>query len=151
MHNDSGKSVEYPVKGDLRKMMSWNPIPTIIPGTVDPASMGDGEPTKEARAVLQTLNAALVANDAQKLEGCFYPGQAYWKDLLALTYHTRTFSTPGVIAASLMETASLRELKEGFELQGDALFIPATPVLVRPILASLYPPHFLVLPDRSCH
>jgi hypothetical protein len=143
VQNGSVNTVEYPAKGDLRTMMSQNPVPTITPGTVDPASMGDGEPTKQARAVLQTLNVALVSNDAQTLESCFYPGQAYWKDLLALTYHTRTFSTPGVIAASLLETASLRELPGGFELQGAALFIPATPVLVRSILASLYPLHLL--------
>ncbi|KAL2018126.1 hypothetical protein VTK56DRAFT_1256 [Thermocarpiscus australiensis] len=129
VHNGSGTSVEYPVKGDLRKMMSQNPIPTITPGTVDPASMGDEEPTKQARAVLQTLNVSLATNDAQTLESCFYPGQAYWKDLLALTYYIRTFSTPGVIAASLLETASLRQLTAGFELEGAALFIPATPVL----------------------
>ncbi|KAL2178463.1 uncharacterized protein P884DRAFT_198332 [Thermothelomyces heterothallicus CBS 202.75] len=110
-------------------MMSQNPIPTITPGTIDPASMGDEEPTKQARAVLQTLNVSLATNDAQTLESCFYPGQAYWKDLLALTYHTRTFSTPGVIAASLLETASLRQLTAGFELEGAALFVPATPVL----------------------
>lgn len=133
MQNGTGESVEDPGKGDLRKMMSQNPLPTITPGTVDPASMGEGAPTKQALAVLQILNAALVSRDVQTLEGCFYPGQAYWKDLLALTYHTRTFSTPSVIAASLLETASLRKIEGGFELEGDAVFIPATPVLVRPM------------------
>lgn len=134
MHDGRSKSVQHPGKGDLRKMMLQNPVPTITPGIVDPASMGDEEPTNQARAVLQTLNVALVTNDAQTFEGCFYPGQAYWKDLLALTYHIRTFSTPGVIAASLLETAGLRELTGGFELEGAALFISATPVLVRPTL-----------------
>lgn len=132
------KGAEYPAKGDLRKMMVQNPVPTIAPGTVDPATMGDGEPTKQARAVLETLNASLASNDAEKLESCFYPGQAYWKDLLALTYHTRTFSTSSAIAAALLETVKLRELVGGFELQGEAQFIPALPVLVRPLPASLY-------------
>ncbi|KAB5545495.1 hypothetical protein GE09DRAFT_967951 [Coniochaeta sp. 2T2.1] len=110
-------------------MMSENPVPTSAPGTVNPASMGKGEPTTQAPAVLNDVNAALARKDANRLESLFYPEQAYWKDLLSMTYHTRTFSTPGVIAAGFLETARLRQLVGGFELEGDAVFIPATPVL----------------------
>ena len=139
MHLDPGaeaafnghvEGVEHPAKGDLRKMMSENPVPTIAPGTVDPATMEKGEPTKQALDVLSCLNTAIANNDSGRLESLFYPGQAYWKDLLSLTCHTRTFSTPSVIAEALLETARLRHLIDGFELDGDALFIPATPVLV---------------------
>jgi hypothetical protein len=134
------------VKGDLRKMMSQNPIPTIAPGTVNPASMSNGEPTRQANSVLAKLNAAISSKDAEKLEGCFYPDQAYWKDLLAMTYHTRTFSTPGTIAASFLETANLRELVGEFRQQGEAVFIPATPVLVRALPPLLHFPHCAPVP-----
>ncbi|KAB5531374.1 hypothetical protein GE09DRAFT_973608 [Coniochaeta sp. 2T2.1] len=110
-------------------MMSENPVPTIAPGTVDPASMTKGEPTIQALAVLKNFNAAVARKDANRLESLFYPEQAYWQDLLSMTYHTRTFPTPGVISAGLLETAGLRQLVGGFELEGDAVFIPATPVL----------------------
>lgn len=81
--------------------------------------------------MLSELNAALAAEDAEKLKTCFFPEQAYWRDQLALTYHLRTFATPAVVAASLLETKKLRELTEGIKLEGVPQFIPATPVLVR--------------------
>ncbi|BCS19584.1 uncharacterized protein APUU_20016A [Aspergillus puulaauensis] len=74
------------------------------------------------------LNVALVSGDAKALEACFYTEQAYWKDQLAFTWHLRTFSGPGRIAASLLETAKLRRLA-GIEADGAAVFLPATPVL----------------------
>ena len=125
------KGSEYPPKADLRKSMSQNPLPSIAPGIVDPVSMAGDEPSKQACSTLNTLNLALASEDAEALASCFYADQAYWKDLLALTYHTRTFSTSNVIAASLLETKALRGLVGGFEIEGDAVFIPATPVLVR--------------------
>jgi hypothetical protein len=64
------------------------------------------------------------------LESCFYADQAFWKDQLALTYHLRTFKTPGVISASLLETKKLRSLSKGIAVDGAALFLPATPGLV---------------------
>lgn len=64
------------------------------------------------------------------LEACFYADQAFWKDQLALTYHLRTFKTPGVIAASLLETEKPRSISKGIAVDGVALFLPATPVLV---------------------
>ena len=51
-------------------------------------------------------------------------------EMLALTYHLRTFKTPGVIAASLLETNRLRTIKGNIQVDGGAMFIPATPVLV---------------------
>lgn len=121
----------HPPKADLRKLMSQHAIPIIPPGTVDLVSMGGEEPTKLALAVLKKLSAALAADDAEMLESCFLSEQAFWKDQLALTYHLRTFATPGVITSSLLETKSLRGLTEAFELKGKAHFVPATPVLVR--------------------
>lgn len=127
---------QSPPEADLRKMMSQHPLPVIPPGTVDPASMGGDEPTKQALAVLEELNTALAANDTKLLESCFYADQAYWKDQLALTYHMRTFASRDVIVASLLETKKLRKLTEAFELKGTAHFIPVTPVLVRNLIST---------------
>ncbi|GKZ49685.1 hypothetical protein AbraIFM66951_002256 [Aspergillus brasiliensis] len=120
---------EYPRRGDLREMMNQHPVPTLPPGLIDPASMASDEATTQARAVLESLNTALVTGDVKTLEDCFYPDQAYWKDQLALTWHLRTFSTPSTIAASLLETAKLRNVSGGVEIDGAAVFLPATPVL----------------------
>lgn len=112
-------------------MLAQHPLPVIPPGTVDPASMAGDEPTKQALAVLKTFNAALAADHADALESCFFAEQAYWKDHLALTYHMRTFYSPGIIASALLETKKLRDIAGEIKLEGAANFIPATPVLVR--------------------
>lgn len=138
LHHDQ----ETPPAADLRKMMSQHPLPVIPPGTVDPASMGGEEPTKQALTVLKTLNAALAADDVKLLESCFFAEQAYWKDQLALTYHMRTFAGRDVIAASLLETKKLRKVTGELELKGTANFIPVSPVLVRNFFTCLpfFPP-----------
>lgn len=110
--------------------MAEQRVPLLTPGLVDADSLLGDEPTKLAAAIVGDLNAALVADDAKKLEGLFFAEQAYWKDALALTYHLRTFNGPGVVAKSLLETKKLRGLGEGFKLEGAPVFIPATPVLV---------------------
>ncbi|KAJ5122344.1 hypothetical protein N7526_009281 [Penicillium atrosanguineum] len=85
--------------------------------------------TKQADIVLSRLNAALAKGDAAALQSCFYADQAFWKDQLALTYHLRTFKSPGVITQSLLETEKLRSVSKGIAVDGAALFLPATPVL----------------------
>ncbi|KAH7142874.1 hypothetical protein B0J13DRAFT_623463 [Dactylonectria estremocensis] len=120
---------EHPPRAELRTLMAEQPVPILAPGTVDAASMAGEQPTKQALTILNTINAALAADDAEKLESCFHADQAYWRDQLALTYHLRTFNTPSIIVASLLETKKLRDLTEGFKLEGAAVFIPATPVL----------------------
>lgn len=121
---------DYPPQVDLREMFDQQPVPIIAPGTVDPASMVGDEATKQAIAVVDALNAALVAEDAKSLEDLFFPGLVYWKDALALTYHLRTFSGAAVVAAGLLETRKLRGVGGGIQLEGPAQFIPASPVLV---------------------
>lgn len=120
---------DHPPRADLRAMMDENPLPAIATGLINPELMTDDETTSQACAVLDRLNAALVAGDAKALEACFYAGQAYWKDQLAFTWHLRTFNGPGTIAASLLETAKLRRIA-GIQVDGAAVFLPATPVLV---------------------
>lgn len=111
-------------------MMDEQSLPALVPGLIDPESMAGDAATKQANIVLSRFNAALADNDAVALESCFYADQAFWKDQLALTYHLRTFKTPGVISASLLETKKLRSLSKGIAVDGAALFLPATPVLV---------------------
>lgn len=94
-------------------MMDEQPLPTLPPGLIDPASMAGDGATKQANDVLIRFNAALAADDAATLESCFYSSQAYWKDQLALTYHLRTFETPNVVAASLLETKISERNYEG--------------------------------------
>ncbi|KAH7015831.1 hypothetical protein EDB80DRAFT_761691 [Ilyonectria destructans] len=127
--NTPSSQDEYPPRADLRKMLDQQPLPVITPGTVDVDSMAGDEPTKQATAVLSTFNAALAADNAAALGDCFLASQAYWKDQLALTYHMRTFYTPSAIAASFLETKSLRGISGELKLQGPAGFLPATPTL----------------------
>ncbi|KAK0726917.1 hypothetical protein B0T26DRAFT_747310 [Lasiosphaeria miniovina] len=120
---------DYPPRGDLRKMMAAQPLPVVAAGTVDPASMAGDAPSQRATAVLSAFNAAVAAGDAAALASCFLAEQAYWRDQLALTYHLRSFTTPAVIAASLLETEALRGVPEGFKLQEEARYIPISETL----------------------
>jgi len=106
------------------------PLPALTPGLFDPESMTGDAVTKQANIVLSRFNAALADNDALALENCFYADQAFWKDQLALTYHLRTFKSPGMIAASLLETEKLRSISKGIAVDGAALLLPVTPDLV---------------------
>ena len=121
---------EFPPRVDLLELMAQNPLPLLAPGMVDLSSMADHEPTKQAQLVLDNLNIALARNDVGELQDCFWKDQAYWKDQIALTYHLRTFKSPGIIAASLLETNKLRAIKGVITVDGEAIFIQATPVLV---------------------
>ncbi|KAL2839732.1 hypothetical protein BJY01DRAFT_250332 [Aspergillus pseudoustus] len=117
---------------DLRKMMDENALPTLPLGLIDPSTMAGNAATTQARAVIDQLNTALTSGNAEAVKACFYAGQAFWKDQLVLTWHLRTFSGLDSIAASLLETTKLRNVSAssaGFEVDGDAVFLPATPVL----------------------
>lgn len=129
--NGSLSKDEFPPRAELRQMVAQAPLPVIAPGTLDSVSTDGPEIQKAALAVLCEVNAALAADDFEKLKACFFPGQAYWKDQLALTWHLRTFATPAVVAAALLETKELRGLAEGIKLEGTPHFVPATPFLVR--------------------
>ena len=129
--NMSTSHYEFPPRVDLLKLMAQDPLPLLAPGMIDPGSMTGDEPTKQAQVVLDNLNSALARNDAEALKDCFWKNQAYWKDQLALTYHLRTFKTPDIIAASLLDTNKLRAIKGDITVEGGAIFFPVTPVLVR--------------------
>ncbi|KAM7222487.1 hypothetical protein V8F06_001981 [Rhypophila decipiens] len=119
---------EYPERVDFRKTLAGNPLPSITSGTPMSSASGD-ELTQQALSVVDALNAALVADDAEALERCFSPEQAYWRDQVALTWHMRTFRSPGVVAANLLATWKARGIPEGFRLEGTPLVIPVSPTL----------------------
>lgn len=102
--------VEYPPKADLRRDL-YRPLPKIPPGTVDPAEMAGDVPLAQAQAVVDALNAALSSNDADELADCFYPDQAFWRDIVALTSHLRTLIQSTAIADALLHLNSLRVIE----------------------------------------
>jgi hypothetical protein len=102
----------------------------VPPGNVDPATMAGDMPTTQAKAVLYSLNAALVSNDVEKLASCFYEEQAFWRDIVSLTSHLRTFVMPNIVAAALLHMKSLRGIEGDVEVVRDAKFVVMSPVMV---------------------
>ncbi|CAH0050578.1 unnamed protein product [Clonostachys solani] len=119
---------EYPSRGDLRALMAEYPLPVVVPGTLETASLTPEGTIRQAAVVLDALSAALEGDDTKALKEVFFSHQAYFKDALALTFHLRTFTTPGVIALALLELQKLRGLAGTFKLES-AQFIPASPDL----------------------
>ena len=101
LSTDTLPSSDYPPAASLRTKLENYPLPVVAPGTVDPAALTGDILTKHALDVLATFNSALAANDSEALQNCFFAGQAYWKDALALTWHLRTFTSPDVASAHL--------------------------------------------------
>ncbi|CBF89179.1 uncharacterized protein ANIA_00586 [Aspergillus nidulans FGSC A4] len=121
-------------------MMDQHPLPFLTHSPIDPGSIDGEKATAYARGVLNRLNAALAASDTEALENCFYSDQASWKDQLALTWHLRTFRCHNTIAASFLDTARLRGLSSGITIDGEAVFLSATPALVCPESPIAYSP-----------
>ncbi len=108
--------------------------------------MSSEEATKQALAVLDAFNVALDTGNAETVASCFFTEQAFWRDMLALTYHLRTFATSGVVSRALLETKMLRGLSGAIKLKGAAIFVPATPVLVSdPLFFRSHVPKILLL------
>ncbi|KAK8162012.1 hypothetical protein IWX90DRAFT_515639 [Phyllosticta citrichinensis] len=101
---------QHPPKGDLTQLMTQQPLPGIS-GDLDLKSMTGEEPTGQVNAVLAKFDNALRRGDLEELQSCFYQ-KALFKDGLALTWQTRTFSSPSVIAAALLELERLRSVKK---------------------------------------
>lgn len=121
--------VEWPPKADLRKDVS-RPLPIVAPGTVDPASMSGDIPTLQAKKVIEAFNCALASNDAEALADCFYAEQAFWRDIVALTSHLRTFTDSGNIASALLETTSRIGISGKIDFTEKAQFVVINPVMV---------------------
>lgn len=133
---------EHPPPASLRQMMDQQPVPVLDQETVGLISLPGKSASEQALTVLDAFKAAVAAEDAGALQRLFFAEQAYWKDILALTYHLRTFFNPEIIVANFLHTKKLRGVTTEWKLEG-ATFIPATPALVR----ALEPAVFVYIAD----
>lgn len=95
---------EYPPKVSLAKDV-YRPFPPP-PANLTPATEVDA-PALITKA-LNALAGALEAADATQLQASFLGSQAYWRDILAFTWHLRTFNDGPAIAPSLLALARQR-------------------------------------------
>ncbi|CAN8101232.1 unnamed protein product [Discula destructiva] len=98
------QSDEYPPKVNLARDI-YRPFPPL------PASLPPPAETNAPALItnaLGSLTAALQAGDVTQLKACFLASQAYWRDILALTWHLRTFNDGLGIAPSLLALARQR-------------------------------------------
>ncbi|RSL52688.1 hypothetical protein CEP54_010767 [Fusarium duplospermum] len=119
---------EHPPAASLRQLMDQRPVPVLDQEIVALVSLPGDSATEQALAVLNAFKAAVAAEDPNALQSLFFAEQAYWKDILALTCHLRTFFTPEVIVTNFLQTKKLRGVTTEWKLEG-ATFIPATPAL----------------------
>ncbi|KAF5595323.1 K+ transport flavoprotein [Fusarium pseudocircinatum] len=128
MEADNGIFEPYPPAASLLQLFDERPIPVIPPKIVEKISVEGVDPSDQATAVVEAFHDALTENDIHALQDCFFTDQSYWKDALAFTYHLRTFYTPPVIAANLLETNKMRGPSMRWNMES-AIFVAATPVL----------------------
>uniref|UniRef100_A0A0D2Y376 FAD/NAD(P)-binding domain-containing protein n=1 Tax=Fusarium oxysporum (strain Fo5176) TaxID=660025 RepID=A0A0D2Y376_FUSOF len=128
MEASNGISDTYPPAASLLQLFDERPIPVLPLKIVEKISFEDVDPSGQATAVVKTFHDALRESDIQALQDCFFADQAYWKDALAFTYHLRTFYTPSVISANLLETNRARGPSIRWNMES-AVFVAATPVL----------------------
>jgi hypothetical protein len=103
LSTDALPSGDYPPAANLRAKLENYPLPVIVPGTVDPTTLTADKLAKQALDLLATFNSALDAlRKTETPESRFFPGQIYRKDAPTLTWHLRTFTSPSVVAASLL-------------------------------------------------
>ncbi|KLP12058.1 hypothetical protein CEK26_009144 [Fusarium fujikuroi] len=118
----------YPPAASLLQLFDERPIPVLPPKIVGKISFEDVDPSDQATVVVKAFHDALRENDVQALQDCFFADQAYWKDALAFTHHLRTFYTPSVIVANLLETNKMRGFSMRWNMES-VIFVAATPVL----------------------
>ncbi|KAF5708804.1 K+ transport flavoprotein [Fusarium globosum] len=121
-------SEPYPPAASLLQLFDERPIPVLPPKIIGKISFEDVDPSNQATGVVKAFHDALRGNDVEALQDCFFADQAYWKDALAFTYHLRTFYTPSVIVANLMETNKMRGPSMRWNMES-AVFVAATPAL----------------------
>ncbi|EXL99197.1 hypothetical protein FOIG_09065 [Fusarium odoratissimum NRRL 54006] len=128
MEASNGISDTYPPAASLLQLFDEWPIPVLPLKIVEKISFEDVDPSGQATAVVKTFHDALRESDIQALQDCFFADQSYWKDALVFTYHLRTFYTPSVISANLLETNKSRGPTMRWNMES-AIFVAATPVL----------------------
>jgi hypothetical protein len=122
-------TADFPPAANLRAELAKHPLPTI-PADINVDALSGEQRTSIAEGVLENLNHALSSSNADALARCFFPDQAYWKDVLALTWHLRTFSGARTVAAALAKLTALRKIEGGVKLEGEPMWIRVSPVLV---------------------
>lgn len=120
---------EYPPKVSLAKDV-YRPFPT------QPASISQvDDPVTIVSQTLTSLATALGKGDVEQVKGCFLAQQAYWRDVLAFTWHMRTFTDKSSIAPALVELAKAR-----FADGGDVIKFQLDEASVEEINASIHCP-----------
>lgn len=102
--------MEYPPAVSLAKDV-YRPFPAL-PANL-PASSDLDAPALITKA-LQSLTDALTSEDINQIKSCFHPTQAYWRDLLALTWHLRTINDAPAIAPALLHLTQQRAWRGSF-------------------------------------
>ncbi|KAJ6084548.1 hypothetical protein N7486_011348 [Penicillium sp. IBT 16267x] len=116
---------EYPPLASLQRDV-YRPLPqsTKLP------KIGEIERAILVNKTLQSLAEGLEESNISKVKACFLSSQSYWRDLLAFTYHFRTFNDGAVIAPALVELKGRRGLVDGFHVLSESIrCVPATPTL----------------------
>lgn len=101
---------DYPPAVSLAKDV-YRPFPAI-PANLPPSSDLDA-PALITKA-LTSLTDALTSKNVEQVKSCFHPTQAYWRDLLAFTWHLRTFNDAPSIAPALLELTQQRAWSGSF-------------------------------------
>lgn len=106
---------EYPPSVSLARDV-YRPFPTLpanLPTEVDAPGLVAG--------ALHSLASALEANDVGAVKACFLTSQAYWRDLLAFTWHIRTLNNASAIAPALLHLKGQRSWAGGFALDASSV------------------------------
>lgn len=116
----------YPALASLKEDI-YRPLPRFPFGIPD-------LPQYEYQGLLETtllsLSQSLDSQDGLKAKSCFFGDQAFWRDVLAFTYHLRTFEGGAVIAPAMLELTQQRGIVDGFHLIPQSVMkVEATPSL----------------------
>lgn len=110
---------EYPPKASLAKDV-YRPFPTL-PSSFSPETPNVEDPVTLVTESLSGLSAALASGDVSQVQACFLTAQAYWRDVVAFTWHLRTFFDGPAIAPALVQLAKARGGGQGnFHFELDA-------------------------------
>ncbi|KAI0597726.1 hypothetical protein F4775DRAFT_558367 [Biscogniauxia sp. FL1348] len=117
-------TVEYPQAADLYKDV-YRPLPSIP----FPQEITDDEAGTVCLQIVKDLEAALVSSNESNLKNCFYEPQAYWTDLLALTWHLRSIRGHQPVVHALKYMSQLRQITDLAMILGSSNVVKASPNL----------------------
>ncbi|KAJ4397786.1 hypothetical protein N0V93_002023 [Gnomoniopsis smithogilvyi] len=120
------RTSDYPPAVSLAKDV-YRPFPPL-PANLPPSS--DLNAPALITKALQSLTEALTSKDLSQIKSCFHPTQAYWRDLLALTWHLRTFNDAPSIAPALLHLTQQRGWRGSFTVDSKSVKdVTVSPVL----------------------